>query len=74
MKEGIRTGKTSRPQKYATGPRPVTALKFGTFAIQSFFRVSLRYCHRPPFTISPTMTQDQIKDLKGRAEALRRYL
>ncbi|GAB3307488.1 hypothetical protein GCM10027511_19430 [Hymenobacter humi] len=28
----------------------------------------------PPFHFSPTMTQDQIKDLKGRAEALRRYL
>ena len=27
-----------------------------------------------PFSLFPTMTQDQIKDLKGRAEALRRYL
>ena len=48
----------------------------GTFVIQQFLRVLPPCPSRRAYApfISPTMTQDQIKDLKGRAEALRRYL
>jgi hypothetical protein len=50
-------------------------LKLGTFVVYASFSGKVSAANQHAFShLHSPMTQDQIKDLKGRAEALRRYL
>lgn len=59
-----------RLQRYSAPPQPLLPVHWVILRVAAFSNGG----GLPLILYFPTMTQDQIKDLKGRAEALRRYL